>query len=66
MIWEIKDKEFRYKKCFAILPRRIGDYIVWLSPYYKTWDMVPYWGLANHLFIHEKDVIEYIERKRKA
>ena len=66
MSWEIKDKELRYKKCFAILPRRIGDYIVWFSPYYKTWDMIPYWGLSNHLFIHEKDVIEYIERKRKA
>ena len=41
MVWEIKkpvDKELVVKTCFALFPKIIGDYKVWLQRYYKTWD----------------------------
>ena len=67
MIKFITPKEFTYKKCFALFPKRIGDYRVWLSFYYKTWNY-SYQGIYSayipHLFIYEKDIIEHIEKKK--
>ena len=65
MVWEIKDKEHIYKKCFALFPKRIGDYRVWLSPYYKTWDYTNItYGYIPHWFVFEEDVIKYVENKK--
>jgi hypothetical protein len=48
MIWErrIKDKETTVKTCFALFPKTVGEYKVWLQRYYKTWDWV-YYGLYS-------------------
>lgn len=67
MIWQVKDKEVIIKKCFALLPKRIGDYRIWLSNYYKTWDYYqqgPYEGYVEHCFVHKKDAVKYVEEKR--
>lgn len=69
MIWKIPkkpDKEYTYKKCFAFFPRVVDGYIVWLSPYYKTWDYSEIiYEYCSHLFVFEKDVINYIENKKE-
>ena len=65
MVWEIIRKEYKYKKCFALFPKKIGDYMVWLSPYYKTWDLLSTWGYVPHWFVHKEDVIKYIEDKKE-
>ena len=66
MIREIKNKEYVYKKRFALFPRKIGNYFVWLSPYYKTWDL--HWcGVWEPiLFVSEEKVIDYIRKKKRA
>jgi len=54
MIWEIKNKEHRLKTCFALFPKKIGDYRIWLQRYYKTWDFVGnsiYASYVPHWFI---------------
>ena len=66
MIWLIKDKETVVKTCFAIFPKRIGDYRVWLSPYYKTWDYLYdgiYSGYVPHWFVHKETALKYIDDK---
>jgi hypothetical protein len=42
MVWlrRTVDKEKIVKTCFAIFPKTIGDYKVWLQRYYKTWDWI--------------------------
>lgn len=67
MVWHIKDKEYKLKKCFAIFPRRIDDSIVWLSPYYKTWDFIGglYAFYMPHLFINKEDAEAWIMSKLK-
>lgn len=67
VVWEIKkiDPEHTYRKCFALFPKRIGDYRVWLSPYYKTWDYTNItYGYIPHWFVFEEDVIKYVENKK--
>ena len=66
MKWLIKDKETVVKTCFALFPKRIGDYCVWLSRYYKTWDYSYqgiYSGYIPHWFVHKEDAIKYVEQK---
>lgn len=67
MVWKItKDLEMTYEKRFALIPTEIDGYMVWLSPYYKTWDYTNItYGYIPRLFIYEKDVINYIEKKRR-
>ena len=67
MIWKVtKDLEYTYKKCFAFFPTEVDGYIVWLSPYYKTWDYTNItYGYIPHLFLHEEWVKEYIKNKRE-
>ena len=40
MMWQIKDKEYIVKTRFAIFPKRIGEYWVWLQNYYVNYDWV--------------------------
>ena len=66
MIWKIKDKEEVVKTCFALFPKKIGDYRVWLSRYYKTWDYSYqgiYSGYVAHWFIHKEDAENYVKEK---
>ncbi len=66
MKWRIKDKETVVKTCFAILPKRIGDYRVWLSRYYKTWDYFyqgVYSGHIPHWFVFREEALKYVENK---
>ena len=64
MIKLIPPKESTYKKCFALFPKRIGDYRVWLSYYYKTWDK-GYFSYIPRFFVFEKDIIKYVEDKKQ-
>lgn len=55
MIKYIPPKDFIYKKCCALFLKRIGDYMVWLTYYYKTWDYCrcgPYSAYIPHFFVH--------------
>ena len=66
MIWEIKDKEHTIKTCFALFPKRIGDYRIWLQRYYKTWDFLGnsiYSRYEPHLFIYKENAEEYVRKK---
>lgn len=68
MVWTLKDKETVIKKCFAIFPKRIGNCVVWLAPYYKTWDYSYqgiYSGYMPHLFVEKDDAVSYINNKRR-
>ncbi len=68
MIKFIPPKDFTYKKCFAWFPKQIGDYRVWLTYYYKTWDYCGrgvYSSYVPHWFVYEKDVIEYVKKKKQ-
>lgn len=66
IVWEIKDIEYTYKKCFAIFPKTIGSYRVWLNSYYKTWDYTTCtYSYIPHFFVYKEDVIKYIENKKK-
>ena len=66
MKWLIKDKETVIKTCFALFPKRIGDYRIWLSLYYKTWDYYYegiYSGYVPHWFINKEDAQKHVEDK---
>lgn len=68
MIWRIRDKEEKVKTCFALFPKKIGDYRLWLSRYYKTWDCVRGGGLYGnqyiaHWFIYKEDAEAYVRAK---
>lgn len=66
MIWEIKDKEHTVKTCFALFPKKIGDYRVWLQRYYETWDLRGCGSYAHyvpHWFIYKEDAEEYVRKK---
>lgn len=68
MKWLIKDKETVVKTCFALFPKRIGDYCVWLSRYYKTWDCCRHGGLYGneyfpHWFVHKEAALKYVKQK---
>lgn len=70
MKWLIKDKETVVKTCFALFPKRIGDYYVWLSRYYKTWDCCRHGGLYGnayfpHWFVNKEDALNYVKKKLK-
>lgn len=68
MKWLIKDKETIVKTCFAIFPKRIGDYRVWLSRYYKTWDYHSqgiYSGYVSHWFVYKDEALKYVEDKMR-
>jgi len=38
MIWKVRDPN-RWRKCFAVFPKRIGDKWIWLSRY--AWRPLP-------------------------
>lgn len=66
MVLVLTDKEYTLKKCFALFPKRIGNYLVWLSTYYKTWDYSNqgiYTGYIPHLFVYKEDAENYIKEK---
>lgn len=68
MKWLIKDKETVVKTCFSLFPKRIGDYCVWLSRYYKTWDCCRHGGLYGneyfpHWFVHKEAALKYVKQK---
>lgn len=66
MKWLIKDKETVVKTCFALFPKRIGDYRVWLGRYYKTWDYSYqgiYSGYIPHWFVHKEAALNYVKQK---
>lgn len=66
MKWLIKDREAVVKTCFALFPKRIGDYRVWLSRYYKTWDYSYqgiYSGYIPHWFVHKEAALKYVKNK---
>lgn len=69
MIWPVRDKEQTLVTCFAIFPKRIGRWWVWLSKYYKTWDYVYndiYSCYVPHWFVDKEDAIKYIQAKEQA
>jgi hypothetical protein len=66
MKWVIKEKESLVKTKFALLPKRIGDYRIWLHKYYETYDFyhdAVYSGYIPHWFINEDDAMSYVESK---
>ena len=66
MIWMIKNKEKQIKTCYALFPKRIGDFRLWLHKYYKTWDFVGnsiYSGYVPHWFVYKEAAEEYIRKK---
>lgn len=66
MIWVIKDKEKTIKTCFALFPKRIGDYRLWLHKYYKTWDYMGnniYSSYVPHWFVYKEAAEEYVKKK---
>ena len=65
MIWAIKDKDKQIKTCFALFPKRIGDFRLWLHKYYKTWDYVGnsiYSCYVPHLFIDRQAAEEHVRK----
>lgn len=66
MKWVIKDKEYVVKTCFAIFPKKVGSYRIWLSRYYKTYDFVYQGAYSNyvpHWFVYKEDAIKYVKKK---
>ena len=66
MIWTIKNKEKQIKTCYALFPKRIGAYRLWLHKYYKTWDFVGnsiYSGYVPHWFVYKEATEEYVRKK---
>ena len=66
MMWRIKDKETIIKTKFAIFPKRIGDYMIWLEEYYETYDYVSWEGCCGyvpHWFINKADAVVYVNSK---
>lgn len=67
MKWLIKNKESIIKKKFALFPKRIGQYRLWLHHYYETHDYIyqgAYSGYIPHWFISKYDAIEYVKSKK--
>lgn len=67
MIWVIKDKEKQIKTCYALFPKRIGDYRLQLHKYYKTWDFVGnniYSSYVPHWFVDKQAAEEYVYAKK--
>jgi len=71
MVWEVKkpaDKDFVIKTRFALFPKRIGDYKIWLQKYYVTWDWVGgglYGWLEPHLYINKEDAELHVKIKQE-
>lgn len=68
MIWFVKDKETIIKTCFAIFPKRIGGYRLWLHRYWKTWDYIYdgiFSGYVSHYFAFKEDAEKYVNGKMK-
>ena len=70
MIWErrIKDKETTIKTCFALFPKTVGDYKVWLQRYYKTWDWVyygPYSCYEPNYYLTKKEAELHVKFKQE-
>lgn len=64
MKWAIKDKETIIKTKFAIFPKRIGDYMIWLEEYYETYDYVSWEDCyVPHWFINKEDAVVYVNSK---
>ena len=66
MIWRIKDKEEIVRTCFAFFPKKIGEYRVWLSRYYKTWDWYchgPYYGYTARYFVFKENAENHVKEK---
>ena len=66
MMWTIKDKETIIKRKFAVLPKRIGDYRIWLQSYYETYDYMysnAYSCYVPHWFINKEDAVRYVNSK---
>ena len=67
MKWMIKNKETIIKLKFALLPKRIGDYRIWLHKYYETYGFYHdaiYNGYIPHWFLTKEDAEEYVASKR--
>ena len=65
----IAPKDHVIKVCFAIFPKRIGDYRIWLEYYYKTYDyrcMAQYSGYYPHYFLNKDSVEKYVQNKINA
>ncbi len=66
MKWLVKGKESLIKTKFAFLPKRIGDYRIWLHTYYETYDFYHdsvYSGYIPHWFIDKDEAESYVESK---
>lgn len=66
MMWTIKDKETIIKTKFAVLPKRIGNYRIWLQRYYETYDYMyshVYSCYVPHWFINKEDAVIYVNSK---
>lgn len=67
MKWKIKDKDYVVETKFAILPKRIGNYLIWFEHYYKTYDYIyqaEYSGFEPTLWIYKEDAEYYVKMKR--
>ena len=71
MVFQVKpkeDKNFKIKTCFAFLPKRIDDKIVWLQRYYKTWDWLYAGTWSDYVpnYYIDKEAAElHVQVKRK-
>jgi hypothetical protein len=68
MVWKQVDKETLVETRFAIFPKKIGSYIIWLEKYYRTWDY-SYDGIYTcympHYFISKEKALNHVEAKKK-
>ena len=69
MLWKAieANKEAQIKTCFALFPKKIGQYVIWLQRYYKTWDwayMDVYSGYFPRYFISKEAAIAYVRKKK--
>ena len=67
MKWLNPNKEYVIKTRFALFPKRIGDYTIWLQRYYINYDAVQ--RLSNveyvkHLYIYKWDVEQQVKLKQ--
>ena len=69
MIWQLEYKEQTMKKKFAWLPKRIGDYRIWLQKYYLTYDYISDaqgGAFVPVYFIHAEQCKQYIASKEES
>ena len=64
MIWYVPPKDQKVKRRFALLPKKIGDYRVWLGYYYETFDFTML-GYSSRFFLHKEDAQKHIEENNK-